>query len=349
MLGIKELKENNVKKDGKIECPVKDCGTLVELMTGNIQKNLGSYLIKGKDYDVDFDQYFCKEHKIFISPTSFLYNDIKDNLLWYDEDDKSLLEGIKGVKRFYAPFYSVNSEDAVSWNVFRFLERNNDLLGTFLTKIILSHTKNELISNPKVIYWSYSLSEKGRWNELEKVRKEFGEKTHLGSEPDLIVLSDKVLFFIEAKFAAKNENTPRNGNSKKYETGGNNWFTTVFQSDYKTVAIVAKKYELMRFWLLGTWIAKQLSLDFYLVNLVLAGEEKDIELVFKKHINEGPRRKFIRITWEEIYDYISNCNLSNENKNNKNIMMEYFMTKTIGYDKGRLKRAFSFPELISLS
>lgn len=105
-----------------------------------------------------------------------------------------------------------------------------------------------------------------------------------------------------------------------------------------TIAIIEKKYELLRFWLLGTWMAKQQDLIFYLISLVLAEREKDIENIFKGYIRKTERRKFLRITWEYIYNYISNINSSRD----KDIILNYFRNKTIGYDgKGKLQKAFS--------
>jgi hypothetical protein len=140
--------------------------------------------------------------------------------------------------------------------------------------------------------------------------------------------------------AAGNETIPSNmSTSKRYEIGGDNWFSKVFKSDYNTVAIVEKKYELLRFWLLGTWIAKQKDLDFYLINLVLSEREKDIEAIFKRHLHENQRRRFIRITWEDIYHQILKSGLLGIDKD---IMIKYFRNKTIGYDGNRrLQRAFS--------
>ncbi|MDO8136249.1 MAG: hypothetical protein Q6354_01305, partial [Candidatus Brocadiales bacterium] len=180
------------------------------------------------------------------------------------------------------------------------------------------------------------------WSELNKARKEFGEEIERGSEPDIIIKTDNALFFIEAKLTAGNETVPSDkSNSKKYETGGYNWFLKVFKSDYETVAIDEKKYELLRFWLLGTWIAKQQDLDFYLVNLVLSKQEKEIETIFKKHLCENQRMRFIRITWESIYKEILSSSLS---RIDRDTIIQYLRNHTIGYDgKKRLKRAFSIP------
>jgi len=186
---------------------------------------------------------------------------------------------------------------------------------------------------------------------LLKARVEFGESNDIinaeneGSEPDLIVKSDKAMFFIEAKLisgnktpSSKKEIEKKIQNNKKYIKGGNNWFKKVFISDYKTI-ILEQKYELMRLWLIGSWIAANLDLDFYLVNLVLSDREMDIETVFNKHIRNNERRKFIRITWEDIYKHILNSNVPTEDKD---VIIRYFKNKTTGYDKsGRLQKAFT--------
>ena len=126
---------------------------------------------------------------------------------------------------------------------------------------------------------------------MNTARLEFEKTIKRGSEPDIIVKTDKALFFIEAKLTSGNNTQPYNfeDSQEKYTNCGNKWYSNVFKldSDYKTVVKMEKKYELMRFWLLGTWLANKLGLDFYIINLVLAEKEKDIETAFKKHIKEN--------------------------------------------------------------
>ena len=318
MLGMKELKERIEITDTTVECPVKGCSEKIERQRVVFKKE---------------DRFKCPEHNIYISPSTFEYQSELDNLLWKDKADLDLFERIKTVKRD-SRIARDNSEDAVTWNVFRFLGRNN------LVEITLSSISSVTLKSPEVIYWSYRQGEDSSWSELNKAREEFGEEIKRSSEPDIIIKTDNVLLFIEAKLTAGNETVPSNmSNSKKYETGGDNWFSEVFESDYKTVAIAEKKYELLRFWLLGTWMAKQRDLDFYLVNLVLSEREKAIETIFKRHLYENRRMKFIRITWEDIYQRILNSDLSGIDKDT---MIKYFINKTIGYDgNGKLQRAFS--------
>lgn len=318
MLGMEELKESIEITETTVECPVKGCSEKVERQREVFKRE---------------NRFKCPKHNIYISPSTFEYQNESDNLLWEDNTDLGLFERIKKAKR-ESRVARDNSEDAVTWNVFRFLERNN-LVGMTLGSII-----GITIKSSEVIYWSYSQRENCSWSELNKAREEFGEELGRGSEPDIIIKTDNALLFIEAKLTAGNETVPSDkSNSKKYETGGDNWFPKVFKSDYKTVGIVDKKYEFLRFWLLGTWMAKQQDLDFYLVNLVLSEREKDIEAIFKGHIYENQRMKFIRITWEDIYQQILHSVLPGVDKDT---MLRYFRNKTIGYDhKGKLQRAFS--------
>jgi hypothetical protein len=224
-----------------------------------------------------------------------------------------------------------NSEDAVTWNVFRFLEKN-DLLGGWL-----KHTTGEDCKDLEVIYWSYSQKERGVWSLLDTARKEFGEEAKRGSEPDIIIKTDNGISFIEAKLTSGNETTPTDPNNpKKYQTGGDKWFSKVFRTNYETIAVTEKRYELMRFWLLGTWIARQLGLGFYLISLTLAQKQMDIEGCFKKHIKDDPGMKLLGTTWENIYRFTSSEGISND----KEVMLRFFENKTLGYKKGVLQKAF---------
>ena len=315
MFGINDLKQNiNITSD-KVECPVKGCDSYVQRQKKSFKKT------------TDFQ---CPTHQIFISPSTFEYKEEKDNLLWYQPRDKMLFEDIKKVKR-ESRIARDNSEDAVSWNVFRFLDREN-LLDLYLTNA--SKTK---VNGAELILWSYSPKEANVWSWLNKARLEFGEMISAGSEPDIIILTDKVLYFIEAKLNAPNKTQPSNfSERKKYETGGQNHFEKVMCSDYQLTAIDEKRYELMRFWLLGSWIAQELKLDFELVSLLRSNNEKTLEKDFSKHIRVTDNRKYSRTNWEDIYDFIE----SSPESKSKNKMCDYFKNKTIGFRSGQLKSAF---------
>ena len=145
---------------------------------------------------------------------------------------------------------------------------------------------------------------------------------------------------IEAKLNASNKTVPRSKNplvKKKYVAEGCEWYADVFKSDFETAAIGEQKYELLRFWLLGSWMAQNQNLRFFLVDLVPEAKEKDIETQFKRHIRENANRLFLRSTWEDIYRLIQETD-----NRKKRLMLDYFENKTVGYNReGNLQRAFS--------
>ncbi len=319
MYGLEELKQHIRVMDDTVECPVKKCGYYVKRQRTSFKRDL---------------EFYCSDHGIYISPSTFEYGDIKDNLLWKDVDDLQLLENIFKVKR-ECRMTRNNSEDALSWNIFRYLEKTNQL------DWYLSIISGKKIENSKILYWSFSQDERSNYFLLKKASKEFGEITNRGSEPDIIVLSKNDLFFIEAKFTATNKTRPSNLiDTKKYIQGGDNWYHQVFHANYKEVAIDRQKYELMRFWFLGSWIAKEVEFDFHLVNLVLEDREHDIEADFLPLINQNNHREFSRQSWESIYQLLKDNPIIDEKKR---VLLSYFENMTMSYPKnGELQKAFHF-------
>lgn len=336
MFDIEELEGGIEKTNDTVKCPVKDCKVKVKKMNNKVKGGINSYLLTKKGKLKEFEKYFCKTHKIFISPTTFIYKNLEDNLLWYDEDDKALVKEILKVKRVKYQLFYYNSEDASSLNVFRYLEKNK-LLNAFLTDLI-----NSTVKNTEVIYWSYSQSQNDVWSELAKARGEFREGLQRSSEPDLIVKSDFALFFIESKILAPNIvdfNRSHTDEEKKERIARYRRGNRFISQSIETI-INAGYYQLMRFWLIGSWIAENNDLDFYLLNLVRKNDDKNIESYFGKFLTLNERRLFKRITWSDIYNYISKNVYSGEDKDK---MLRYFRNKTIYDKKGRLQKAFSIP------
>ena len=316
MYGFEELKKNNIITDTQVCCPVEGCEVMVERQRKTFKR---------------LEKFFCPEHRIFISPSAFEYQIINDNLLNIDPEELAFLNRILSAKAINKMTRD-NSEDTLSWNVFRFLERNALLEG------YLSHSIGKNITRPHLIYWSFDSIQQDVNPLLAKARSEFGERSAIKSEPDLIIDTDQALFFIEAKFTAGNSTTPSNPAAvKNYQTGGGKWFMQVFSAEYDEIAIRQRKYELMRFWLLGTWMAEQANKKFYLVNLVCQSREQEIESKFKPLIVEDDNRKFQRWTWEQIYFFAAEIAQTSDDKDS---LLYYFQNKTMGYRNGELIRAF---------
>lgn len=107
MFGLKDLKPIITVKEDSVECPVKNC-------TKKVARQRKSFKTS--------NEFMCPDHRIYISPSTFEYKDMFDNLLWDEQTDRNLLNRIIGTKRENR-FARDNSEDALTWNVFRFLER----------------------------------------------------------------------------------------------------------------------------------------------------------------------------------------------------------------------------------
>jgi hypothetical protein len=320
MFCLKELKSEIEITEKTIECPIKDCDRRVNrIRKGQRLRN---------------EAFKCDDHDIYISPSTFEYEYDYKNLFCYDESDRELLSKIKTKKR-ESRIARERSEDALTWNVFRFLENRNYIEPLF------ENLLNIHLREPEIIFWSYSHMEENVFNDLKLARCKFGEEEKYSTEPDLIIKDDNTLIFIEAKFTSNNNTSgdkerriKRIKNPKQYVSGGEYWFNKVFNCNYEHI-INSGKYELMRLWLLGSWIANGYR-DFYLLNLTREKSEKDIEFKFKPLIHENSFRRFQRFTWEDIYDFVRGKN-ENLDKN----FIKYFENKSSGYNRGKISKAFN--------
>lgn len=317
---IQHLKQVLPVTDAYVECPVLRCASNVKRQRNVFRAEM---------------EYFCQQHQIYISPSTFEYGDFRDNLLWTNQHDMGLLNAIFEVKR-ESRMARDNSEDALTWNVFRFLEQAAMLEGW------LESISGAPVRNLRIKYWSYCPDALGTWPPLAAARRTFGETVKRDSEPDVIVETDGAIFWIEAKFLSGNETVPSNPNdSKQYITGGERWFEQVFVSPFGTVAVARKFYELTRFWLLGSWTAAQANKDFFLINLVRDQKEQAVEREFGSHIAEQVGRQFKRATWEGIYQLVAEQPTGKQSGE----FLEYMAGKSSGYNSlRRLVQAFSIPK-----
>jgi hypothetical protein len=306
MYDARSLKPLILVSEAEVECPVKGC-------SGKVPRQ--------RNFFQAVPKFQCPEHEITISPSTFEYAFERNNLLWKDEQVLVLLQGIKRCKR-ESRMAREKSEDALSWNMFRYLEKQGFL------SLILSSVIGRDLGALQLVYWSYCPMVGAVWPELTRARQEFGEHLQRSSEPDLIAFSDKALLFIEAKFTASNRTRPSDPEyRKKYLTGGNGWYHQVFTSSFETIAVQDRMYELLRHWLLGSWLAAQSKRDFYLLNLVREEYERDIEMRFGRHINATAQRRFVRLTWEELYRQMDEKIPSSIERDS---LLEYLEYKTAG-------------------
>jgi hypothetical protein len=270
MFGWSDLKEFITLADGAVECPVKGCRNAVPRQSKRFRAA---------------SSFQCPVHRIYISPSTFEYPAETENMLWAGDDDLALWKCIKtpGVKR-ESRMARDNSEDGVTWNVLRYLERN-DLIGEFVN----AAAGEEIAKNPHVVYWSFCQTSRNPWQPLLDAATTFGERIDRRSEPDIIVDDADILVFAENKWLSGNRTKPTDpGNPKRYLTGGDGWFGKVFKptTTFQKIAVDAKLYELMRLWLLGSWIADRAGKRFLLLNTHTGRQRRHDRLVLQSDI--GP-------------------------------------------------------------
>jgi len=321
MYGIDDLKSKIEITESSVECPHKSCSNRLMRQRGNFKRN---------------HDFLCQTHGIYVSPSTFEYLRAEDNLLDASSPETGLLARIMGSKR-ESRMARDRSEDALTWNVFRYMD-GKEILKAYFGEVFKDDS--DIIEQ---VYWSYAIKAGIAWPELIRAREEFGESTALGSEPDLIIETVNAIYFIEAKYTSSNKTSgsrddlaKRIANPKSYVNGGNGHFSKVFKSSY-TKIVEDQKYELMRFWLLGSWIAQQKKKRFMLINIVRENTEVDIEHSFGIHINASELRNIRRITWESIGKYAVN-----ENHHAPCELSDYLESRSIGYDgNGVLGKAFT--------
>ena len=326
MYGFTDLKPSFRMTAQEIECPVLGCSSVVPRQTKT-------------DGPIGNKRFLCHTHQIYISPSTFAYANLADAFLWMNAADTALLEEICEHKAESHRLNQERSEDALTWNVFRYFDRRpqNSSLRNYLQESASG-------DSTETIYWSYSARQRNTWDLLDRAHREFGERTSQTpgasrkgvTEPDIMLLTGTDLILIEAKFTSGNETSGnaaeverRVHNEKKYVTGGNNWFSTVFAPTFTYEAIVRdQKYELLRMWLLGSWIASQLNVRFTLVNLVRERYEDSITDSFGHYLRSSDTRCFVRRTWEGI---ARECLSAPAGDDDGRLLFRYLSEKTAGF------------------
>ena len=195
----------------------------------------------------------------------------------------------------------------------------------------LSSLTGSPVGRTSLTYWSYCDEPgiQGVWPKLAAARIEFRENEKHPSEPDLIADTDAGVFWIEAKLTASNKTTPSAmAKPEAYKTGGDGWYSKVIATSFEELAVKNKRYEMLRYWLLGTWAAAQLNKPFYLVSLVRKKSTENMADALASDFRMGSDRRVISRTWEDIYEYLKT---SPGRTAQTNLLLTYMENKTAGF------------------
>ena len=147
----------------------------------------------------------CQTHHIAVHSTrlrglTYVYDDPWQNLLWADADDRARLTAILHGKRESRMGHE-HSEDAITWNVFRFFERHGCLAPAMRT--ICPCPDDE----PLTVFWT--THDGCLWEPYRRCSDQIPERASARSESDLIfVWEHKLIVVVEAKFRSPNRSDP---------------------------------------------------------------------------------------------------------------------------------------------
>jgi hypothetical protein len=324
MLDRWTLRQERIITEENVPCPVIGCDFVAPRMTAD-----GLNLNSSKD---KLSSYLCPKHRIYISPSTFEYEEPTTSLLW-PEDKETALKLSKAGKRTWNRMGRERDEDSLVWNVFRFLERQGLLNKLFEDNIGNKDTLFPWGPIEKVVYWSVDMEKMAEWEDLQKARNAIGESCSHGSEPDIIVVFKNVIVLIEAKLDSPSitsapSQIPAYYNDKK----------GIFKKSLEhVVGSDGIGYELMRFFLLGEALREQLG-KVALVVVSITQDNLDNDLV--KRVNDSvyldSRRLYYRLTWNQLYSLIEK--IDNSNSVDERILLRYLKGKTLGYSEtGKLR------------
>lgn len=189
-------------------------------------------------------------------------------------------------------FCSENSEDAITWTVFRGLEQR----GRLNALVAPEHPSGE----PALLLWGVPLGGDRApevASALADVCQSLGEKANALSEPDAIVVWPELVVLVEAKFRSANELRPNYRGFPRYLDR-----PELFAASSDEVA-AAGYYELTRNWRIGTALAERLQTPgFLLINL---GPPEKIEVdadIFMTLVAQSPLREFASCSWSDVLE-----------------------------------------------
>lgn len=230
-----------------------------------------------------------------------------------------------------------NSEDTLSWNVFRSLQEAG-----CLSRLVAESFRIADAEEPDLYLWGIRIDEElDKWELLAKAQERFESDLPVDrpqTEPDIALhLPGKYLLLIEAKFTSANPcyvDGPRKG---PYSLTLQE-LRDIYRDDSLELLDYAKArtrhrihYQLWRNMVFAEWMAKEdgETTKAYHINLVREGYDAESALEFHELLNDDFKDRFLQVTWEEIYRWAS-CHAGKHER-----LCTYMEQKTAG-----LKQAF---------
>ncbi len=204
-----------------------------------------------------------------------------------------------------------NSEDSLSWNVWRSLQEAG-----VLHKIVELFTGERIEVEPFLYLWGICSTDDDYkpWDLLVEARGHFESNLPVDrplTEPDIALhLPGKYLILIEAKFTSPNTCYER-GPRKDAASLTLDELLAIYQFSGMRIMNIRRSlaadrvhYQLWRNVVFAEWMARNdhRQTKAYHLNLVRDGYEDDGAAEFRQLIHPSRRGRFRRVTWEQIHD-----------------------------------------------
>jgi hypothetical protein len=257
----------------------------------------------------------CPTHGIYCRHSrtaTYVYEDVRRNIIAAAD---LFGERVMGHPFKYDFNYlgNENSEDAVSWNVFRSIQESGHLAQ--LADLLIGEKYDE---EPGLYLWGIRVSDDSfePWDLLVAARDRFESNLPVDrplTEPDIALhLPGKYLVLIEAKFTSPNgwyrQGVRQNDKSLTLEELLDIYSGEEVRLLNMDLAQQCERipYQLWRNTVFADWMALQESPQTkpYHVNLVREGYEHESQKAFSALLNELYRDRFQPATWEAIYAWL---------------------------------------------
>ncbi|WP_290597945.1 MULTISPECIES: PGN_0703 family putative restriction endonuclease [unclassified Archaeoglobus] len=201
-----------------------------------------------------------------------------------------------------------NSEDALTWNVFRTLQ----LSGNQGLKVVSDIFKISKVD--KMLFWGCDVEHYGEEQQLLNILIQTIDGRHQGTmtEPDLVIITEKEVVFVECKLNQNSSTSPwkaqGKGAEKRFKT-----YAEIFP-EIKSVPDWVTVYQLIRQYVFAKSLGEYLKKKPVVIPLI-NGKHKEILSPYYLKVKRSPLNKkdIFRefVTWQDISEIISAYDLPN--------------------------------------
>jgi hypothetical protein len=227
----------------------------------------------------------------------------------YESFQKNLPEWVGNID--YVLEHAINETHRTDKkNKIAFFNSEDALTLAFFYYFVVDQKKMELLAKlfqmgsgiKDVLLWGVSVKQTCRLytEQLREICKTLGENKKAYSEPDVIIIGENEIIFIEVKFRSGNANTKKKDKFLRYLS--NDYYQS---SDF---AVESGLYELVRNWTIGNMFAH--GTKFRLINLgfqnLFAGKKATALSVFESSLKVTEKRRFEKLSWESVLQKLKN-------------------------------------------